>query len=191
MYHQLCTMEDKNTFASAIRQEDVDDKSSANQAIAASAQHKLDFRLLPVLTLVYLFAFIDRSNAGNAMVLGMSEDLHLDAYRFNIALSCVYVPYIVFEIPASIMCKKIGPKIWIPFLTFSFGVIVMSMATVQSYHGFLAARTCLVLAEAGIMPGITYCLSCFYRRRELVSRIGIYSSVAPLRCSIPNNRHFS
>ncbi|KAL3440817.1 major facilitator superfamily domain-containing protein [Aspergillus insuetus] len=173
-------MEEKHTFASAIHQEDVDDESPAIQALAASAQRKLDFRLMPILTLVYLFAFIDRSNAGNARVLGMSEDLHLDAYRFNISLSCFYVPYILFEIPANIMCKIVGPKIWIPFLTFTFGVIVMSMASVQSYHGFLAARTFLGLAEAGIMPGITYCLSCFYRRRELVSRVGIYSSVASL-----------
>lgn len=39
----------------------------------------------------------------------------------------------------------------VPFLTFSFGVIVMSMASVQSYHGFLAARTFLGLAEAGAL----------------------------------------
>ncbi|KAL3483106.1 major facilitator superfamily domain-containing protein [Aspergillus germanicus] len=93
-------MEEKQTFASTTHQEDVDEESLANQALAASAQRKLDFRLMPILTLVYLFAFIDRSNAGNARVLGMSEDLHLDAYRFNIALSAFYVPYILFEIGA-------------------------------------------------------------------------------------------
>lgn len=63
-------MEEKHTFASTTYQEDVEDQSSENQALAASAQRKLDFRLMPILTLVYLFAFIDRSNAGNARVLG-------------------------------------------------------------------------------------------------------------------------
>lgn len=28
----------------------------------------------------------------------MDEDLELDSYRFNIALTCFYVPYIVFEV---------------------------------------------------------------------------------------------
>jgi hypothetical protein len=63
-------MEEKQTFASTTHQEDVDEESLANQTLAASAQRKLDFRLMPILTLVYLFAFIDRSNAGNARVLG-------------------------------------------------------------------------------------------------------------------------
>jgi hypothetical protein len=63
-------MEEKPTFASTSHQEDDDEESLANQALAASAQRKLDFRLMPILTLVYLFAFIDRSNAGNARILG-------------------------------------------------------------------------------------------------------------------------
>ncbi|KIX09395.1 uncharacterized protein Z518_00474 [Rhinocladiella mackenziei CBS 650.93] len=146
----------------------------------ARVRRKLDYRLLPILTLIYLFAFIDRSNAGNARVLGMGEDLQLDGYRFNIGLSGFYVTYILLEVPANILCKKVGPKVWIPFLAFSFGVITMCMSTVQNYQGFLAARICLGIFEAGIMPGITYTLSCFYCRHELVSRVGLYASVASL-----------
>ena len=40
-----------------------------------------------------LFAFIDRSNIGNAKIDGLTEDLGLTGNRFNIALVVFYVPY--------------------------------------------------------------------------------------------------
>ncbi|KAK5044619.1 hypothetical protein LTR84_010633 [Exophiala bonariae] len=175
-YHEE-TDKDLATIAhiNAVYQPDPIDPASE-----ARVRRKLDWRLMPILTLIYLFAFIDRSNAGNARVLGMGKDLALDGYRFNIGLSGFYVTYILLEVPANILCKKVGPKIWIPFLALSFGIITTCMSTMQNYHGFLAARICLGIFEAGIMPGITYTLSCFYCRHELVSRVGLYASVASL-----------
>jgi hypothetical protein len=47
----------------------------------------IDFRLLPVLTLLYLLAFIDRGNIGNARIAGMNDDLNLSQTQYNIALT--------------------------------------------------------------------------------------------------------
>jgi hypothetical protein len=41
-----------------------------NAAVEARIRHKFDWRILPLGTLIYLFAQIDRSNMSNAMVLG-------------------------------------------------------------------------------------------------------------------------
>lgn len=41
-----------------------------------------------------LFAFIDRSNIGNAKIDGLVKDLHLTGNKFNIALVVFYVPYV-------------------------------------------------------------------------------------------------
>ncbi|RDL36438.1 uncharacterized protein BP5553_05790 [Venustampulla echinocandica] len=148
--------------------------------IEARLVRKMDIRFLPIVTLIYLFAFIDRSNAGNARVLGMEKDLKLTGDRFNIGLSAFYVTYVVFEVPANLLCKKFGPKLWLPFLAISFGLVTTCMSVLQNYHGFVAARVILGVFEAGIMPGITYTLSCYYRRHELVKRVGAYASVASL-----------
>jgi hypothetical protein len=56
---------------------------------------KLDKRLMPWLFGLWLLAFIDRSNIGNAKIDGMVDDLQLDSNKFNIALSVFYVPYSV------------------------------------------------------------------------------------------------
>jgi hypothetical protein len=38
---------------------------------------KLDYRLLPPLTLLYLLSFLDRSNVGNARLEGMTDDINM------------------------------------------------------------------------------------------------------------------
>lgn len=44
--------------------------SAADQLQASKILHKVDRRLLPVLALLYLIAFLDRGNLGNAKVRG-------------------------------------------------------------------------------------------------------------------------
>lgn len=44
---------------------------------------KMDLRLMPMLTLLYLFSFLDRGNIGNARIEGMEEDLHLGGTQYN------------------------------------------------------------------------------------------------------------
>lgn len=56
----------------------------------------------------------------------------------------------------------------------------MCLAFCSSFAGLAVARTALGVAEAGIMPGISYMLSTFYRRHELATRVGFYASFASL-----------
>ncbi|KAI1932588.1 hypothetical protein LOZ58_003758 [Ophidiomyces ophidiicola] len=149
-------------------------------ALEAKLRRKFDFRILPIVTGIFLLAFIDRANAGNARILGMAKDLDLRGYRFNIAMTAFYCSYIFLEIPANMMCKWLGPKIWLSFLSFGFGVVTMCTAFITSYEGLIIARVFLGALEAGIMPGISFTLSQFYRRHELATRVGFYASVSPL-----------
>lgn len=73
---------------------------------------KIDVRLIPLLTLLYLFSFIDRANIGkplniatiysanleqgNAKIEGLTTDLKLNNAQYNTCLSIFFVPYILF-----------------------------------------------------------------------------------------------
>jgi hypothetical protein len=46
---------------------------------------KVDFRLIPLLTTLYVMSFLDRSNLGNAAIAGMTEDLELVGHRYNVS----------------------------------------------------------------------------------------------------------
>ncbi|KFY78895.1 hypothetical protein V498_09025, partial [Pseudogymnoascus sp. VKM F-4517 (FW-2822)] len=85
---------EKTTSSTHIEKSDgmIDDFDTViDPVLEVRLVRKMDIRLLPIVTLIYLFAFIDRSNAGNARVLGMGDDLQLTGNRFNIGLSAFYV----------------------------------------------------------------------------------------------------
>ncbi|SCZ99544.1 BZ3500_MvSof-1268-A1-R1_Chr3-1g06083 [Microbotryum saponariae] len=142
---------------------------------------KIDLRTLPIVSMLYLFCLIDRANIGNARLAGLEADLHMtNKYDFNMLLTSAYVAFVVFEIPASFLCKVIGPGIFIPCLSVSFGALCLAMAFVQSFSSAMALRFLLGLAEAGVYPSIVYYLSRWYRKDELCFRLALFIVFAPL-----------
>ncbi|KIV97779.1 hypothetical protein PV10_01487 [Exophiala mesophila] len=141
---------------------------------------KLDLFVIPIITMVYLLAFLDRANLGNARVAGLQVDLGLTDHQYQTAITVTYVPYIVSEIPSNLIIKKIGPRIYIPFLCFSWGIISTLQCLVQNYAGLVVCRFFLGLMEGGLFPGIILYLSSFYRRQELSLRIALFWSAASL-----------
>ena len=113
---------------------------------------KIDMRVIPILFLLYLAAFLDRVNIGNALTLHMPQDLHLKGNESNIALTIFFVPYVLFEIPSNILLKKLGPHIWLSVSIVTFGIVMLCQGFVQSYRGLLATRFFLGLAGTGVFP---------------------------------------
>ena len=76
---------------------------------------RIDIRVIPVLSILYLLAFLDRTNIANASIFGLQKDLGLvqDPNKYNTALTIFFVPYIVFEIPSNILLKKLKPHVWL------------------------------------------------------------------------------
>ncbi|KAF2142806.1 uncharacterized protein K452DRAFT_225996 [Aplosporella prunicola CBS 121167] len=141
---------------------------------------KFDKHMMPWLFGLWLLAFIDRSNIGNARIDGLEEDLHLDADKFNIALAIFYVPYVCYDIPSNLVLKRLRAGYYLPALVAIWGFISMCMGFVKSYAGLLAARFFLGWAEAGLLGGMIIYLAMFYRRHELLYRIGLFYCAAPL-----------
>ncbi|PYH87961.1 putative MFS transporter [Aspergillus ellipticus CBS 707.79] len=141
---------------------------------------KIDLYVLPTVALIYLFCFIDRANIGNAKLAGLEKDLGLHGYDYNAVLSVFYVSYILFEIPSTMACKLIGPGWFLPATTLAFGICSLGTAFVQDIHSASGVRFLLGIFEAGMLPGIAYYLSRWYRRRELAFYLSVYVVMAPL-----------
>ncbi|KAH6704245.1 major facilitator superfamily domain-containing protein [Leptodontidium sp. MPI-SDFR-AT-0119] len=141
---------------------------------------KIDFRLIPLLSVLYLMAFLDRSNIGNAKIAGMSEDLNLYGMRYNIALTVFFVPYALFEIPSNIVLKLLRPSIWISILCFCWGLVMTLMGLVNTYKGLVIARFFLGMAEAGFFPAATFLLTIWYQRYEVQRRMAVFYAAASL-----------
>lgn len=140
---------------------------------------KVDFRIIPWLSVLYLISFLDRSAIGNARLYGLEEDLEiLGTNKFNIASAIFFFPYAVFEIPSNIMLKRLRPSVWFPLITCLVGICMMSQGLVSSYGGLLVARFFLGVTEAGLFPGANYLLSGWYKRSEFGLRASIFFSAA-------------
>ncbi|KAI0102922.1 MFS general substrate transporter [Nemania sp. FL0031] len=141
---------------------------------------KLDLVLIPWLCLLYLLAFLDRTNIGNAKVAGLLGDLHLSTGQYNAALSIFFVSYSLFEPLTNVLLKRLRPSLFIPTIMFFWGASMTGMGFCYNYSGLLAARWFLGLTEAGLFPGVNYYLSCWYKRSEFGVRAAIFFSAAAL-----------
>ncbi|KAL2021367.1 hypothetical protein VTK56DRAFT_7232 [Thermocarpiscus australiensis] len=141
---------------------------------------KLDLMLLPWLSLLYLLAFLDRTNIGNAKIAGLSKTLNLSVPSYNATLTIFFVSYSVFEPLSNILLKRMRPSIFIPIIMVLWGASMLGMGFVYNWSGLMAARWFLGLAEAGLFPGVNYYLSCWYKRSEFGVRAAIFFSAAAL-----------
>ncbi|KAG0699255.1 major facilitator superfamily domain-containing protein [Suillus ampliporus] len=150
------------------------------QSERARILRKIDWHLLPFVTLFYLLSFLDRTNVGNAKVAGMSTDLNLIGFRYNIAAAVFFIPYSFAEVPSNIALKLFRPSRWIPTIMVAWGLVMTLMCLVNSFQSLIVARLFLGLTEAGLFPGVNYYICFWYPRSERSKRIAIFFSAASL-----------
>ena len=73
-----------------------------------------------------------------------------------------------------------GPGWFIPLLTLLFGIYSLGTAWVTDVPQAMGVRFLLGMFEAGMLPGIAYYLSRWYRRSELTFRLSLYIVMGPL-----------
>ncbi|KAI0173148.1 MFS general substrate transporter [Hypoxylon sp. FL1284] len=163
---------EKGQFAAHVTAED--------KKLARKVLFKLDTRILPVLAVLFLCSFLDRTNVGNARLYNLEDDIHITDEQYDQGLAVFYATYILSEIPSNLILRKLTPSIWLPCLTFFWGVVAMCLGFVQNFAGFVGVRALLGLTEGGLLPGIVLYLSTIYTRGELALRIGIFYTAASL-----------
>ncbi|RDH37148.1 MFS general substrate transporter [Aspergillus welwitschiae] len=141
---------------------------------------KLDLRLIPWLSLLYLISFLDRTNVGNAKLAGLQGDLLMTNSQYNDSLTIFFVSYAIFEPITNVLLKRWRPSVFIPIIMVVWGICMTCMGLVHNFSGIMAVRWFLGLAEAGLFPGVGYFLSCWYKRSEFGVRMAIFFSAAAL-----------
>ncbi|KAI9926087.1 hypothetical protein MW887_004548 [Aspergillus wentii] len=141
---------------------------------------KCDSHVVPVLMVLYLLAFLDRINIGNARLQGLEGDLNMDGSDYNIALFIFFIPYILFEVPCNMIMKRIAPSTWISSIMVLWGIVTVCQGFVQNRGGLIACRFLIGVFEAGFLPGCVYLISMYYKRYELQWRLNLFFSASIL-----------
>ncbi|KAM0248512.1 hypothetical protein ACHAQJ_009449 [Trichoderma viride] len=74
-------------------------------------RRKFDFTITPLVTVLYMLCAID----SNARIEGMTDDLDLVGYRYNMILTVFFIFYLAVEIPSNVILKIVGPRWYCEF----------------------------------------------------------------------------
>lgn len=68
---------------------------------------------MPLLCVLYLLSFIDRSNIGNARLGGLVEDLKMTESEYHWSLSIFYFSYVICNLPSSLVMRRWRASYWL------------------------------------------------------------------------------
>ncbi|KAK4678856.1 hypothetical protein QC764_310620 [Podospora pseudoanserina] len=132
---------------------------------------KLDAVFVPIIMLVYLSCFLDRTNIGNVKVAGMPEDIGASDVEFSTAVSIFYATYVAFESPWAILLKKLTPRVVLTGLCVVWSLTTIFSGFITDIGGLYAARLILGACEGGLFPGLNLYLTMVYKREEQARRV--------------------
>jgi sugar phosphate permease len=140
---------------------------------------KITWRLLPLLFLCYIIAYIDRINVGFAKlhlreVLGVDEMVFGSVYGFGAGL--FFIGYFIFEVPSNLILHRVGARIWIARIMVIWGLVSMAMMFINSTKVFYVMRFLLGAAEAGFFPGVILYLTYWYPAAERARIVALFAT---------------
>lgn len=130
-------------------------------------------KLMPLLGLLYLIAYIDRQNIGFAK-LQMVADLGMSEAAFGLGASLFFIGYLLFEIPSNIILAKAGARRWFARIMLSWGAVTVALGFTHNATMLYVLRFLLGACEAGFYPGVLYYLTLWFPVRSRARLVGYF-----------------
>ncbi len=143
------------------------------------ATAKAVWRILPLVILAYLVAYIDRVNISFAAKT-MDADLGFSATVYGLGGGLFFLGYALFEVPSNLILVRVGARRWIARIMITWGLIGVSMTLVRTPIQFYVLRFLLGAAEAGFFPGVLFYLSHWFPRPDHGRIVSRFYIAAPL-----------
>src|SRR5271166_4229101 len=160
--------------------------------IEARTIAQVAWRFIPFLILCYFVAYLDRVNVGFAK-LTMDADIGLSETAFGFGAGVFFLAYFLFEVPSNIILDKVGARVWIARIMFSWGIISGAMAFIPNIarwtglsaeYTFYLLRILLGFAEAGFFPGIIFFLTLWFPASYRARIVGYFMAAIPLSSAL-------
>jgi hypothetical protein len=113
---------------------------------------RIDRRLVLTLGFLYAVSLMDRNNTGIAMIAGMSTDLDMLGNRYSLVVLLFFIPYVLFQPPATAVLRKVGPRSFLAATTLIWGMATIASGFVKSWAALIPLRLVLGACEAGFFP---------------------------------------
>lgn len=167
------------------------------------ARKKAYWRLLPLLFLSYVVAFVDRANVAFAKLTMVKDIPGFDNAVIGFGAGVFFVGYFLLEIPGSVIVEKWSARIWICRIMVTWGLMASLTAFIGVPLGvsvwfvefwnttfnarlgvpelqFYCVRFLLGLAEAGFFPGVVVFLSHWFPSRDRARALALFFMATPV-----------
>ncbi len=140
---------------------------------------KATLRLVPILLLMYVLAFLDRTNLGFAHD-AFRRDTGLSEAAYALGASLFFAGYAVLEIPSNLILARVGARRWLARIMVTWGLVSAAMVFARSEAVFYGLRLLLGVCEAGFFPGVIWYLTRWYPSSRRAGVLGLFYFGAPL-----------
>ena len=167
------------------------------------ARKKAYWRLLPILFIAYVIAFVDRANVAFAKLTMVKDIPGFDNAVIGLGAGIFFIGYFLLEIPGSVIVERWSARLWIcrimvtwgmvasltAFIGIPLGVSQWAVGIINSTFNaklgvpefqFYAVRFLLGLAEAGFFPGVVVFLSHWFPSRDRARALALFFMATPV-----------
>ncbi|CAH2599514.1 putative tartrate transporter [Rhodovastum atsumiense] len=139
--------------------------------------HRIAWRLIPLLMLGYFCAYLDRVNVGFAG-LTMNRDLGFSATVFGFGAGIFFIGYFLAELPSNLILNRVGARVWIARILFTWGILSGLTAFVWDAWSFYIVRFLVGVAEAGFYPGVVLYLTWWFPSSYRTRMMALFQSAS-------------
>ncbi|KAI0150804.1 MFS general substrate transporter [Xylariaceae sp. FL1272] len=135
---------------------------------------RIDRRIMPLLFLIYMFNFMDKTILSSASVFGLQEDNHLVGDQYSWVSSVFYFGFLLASYPTTLLIARLPIGKYLAGNTLLWGNVVALTAVCSSFGGLVTVRFFLGIFEATVSPALVFITSTWWTRDEIPVRTGIW-----------------
>lgn len=136
--------------------------------------------IIPPAILVYIVAFIDRTNIGFALAGGMDKSLGMTATIAGLVAGIFFIGYLFLQIPGGRIAERGSAKKFVAWTILAWGGLTVLSGFAQNVTQILIIRFFIGVAEGGVWPAILTIISHWFPREERGRANAFFMMNAPI-----------
>lgn len=137
------------------------------------------WRLIPLLLIGYVIAYVDRINIGFAAG-ALKSHFGIPNTALGFGGGLFYAGYFLFDVPSNLMLERIGARRWMARIMIGWGILSAGMVLVRGTWSFYLLRLLLGLGEAGFFPGVIFLIVLWFPKAHRTRLMALFSAGIPL-----------
>ncbi|KAK7725655.1 hypothetical protein SLS57_003720 [Botryosphaeria dothidea] len=135
---------------------------------------KIDWMILPYLSVCYVFFYLDKTTLSYAAIFGINEDLSLVNTQYSWLSSIFYFGFIAWALPTNLLMQRYPTGKYLSINIILWGILLMTQAAATNFTTLAVLRALSGAAEACADPAFMIITVMWYTRREQPIRIGLW-----------------